>query len=132
MAEVPGHLRVVRPGFLHTEDLPGYLGGAEVVAFPSQSEGFGFPVLEAMACGAAVLAAPRLSLPEVGGDAVVYAEPDTAGIANCLRELLTDDARRAALGQAARARARQFTWAASADAHLAAYAAAANAYAART
>jgi glycosyltransferase involved in cell wall biosynthesis len=126
VAEVPGHLKVVRPGYLHTEDLPGFLGGAEVVAFPSQSEGFGFPVLEAMACGAAVLAAPRLSLPEVGGDAVAYAEPDADGIAAGLRDLLTDDAKRAALGEAARRRAREFTWAASAEAHLAAYAAAAN------
>ena len=76
VAEVPPHLKVVRPGFLRPADLPGLLGGAMVVAYPSKAEGFGLPVLEAMACGAAVLAARRLSLPEVGGDAVAYTEPD--------------------------------------------------------
>jgi glycosyltransferase involved in cell wall biosynthesis len=76
MAEVPSHLRVLRPGYLRFSDLPGYLGGAVLVAYPSHGEGFGLPVLEAMACGAPVLTTRRLSLPEVGGDAVAYTEPD--------------------------------------------------------
>jgi len=121
IAEVPSHLRVVRPGYLRFADLPGYLGGATVVSFPSHGEGFGLPVLEAMACGAAVLTTHRLSLPEVGGDAVAYTEPGADEIAAALTALLDDGARRAALGQAALARAREFTWAASAEAHLAAY-----------
>ena len=50
-----------------------------LVAYPSLGEGFGLPVLEAMACGAAVLTTRRLALPEVGGDAVAYAEPSVAG-----------------------------------------------------
>src|SRR5450631_135057 len=66
VAEVPAHLRLVRPGYLRFSDLPGYLGGALVVAFPSRGEGFGLPVLEAMACGAPVLTTHRTSLPEVG------------------------------------------------------------------
>ena len=70
VAEVPPHLKVVRTGYLRPADLPGLLGGAMVVAYPSKAEGFGLPVLEAMACGAAVLTTRRLSLPEVGGDAV--------------------------------------------------------------
>jgi glycosyltransferase involved in cell wall biosynthesis len=121
VAEVPSHLRVVRPGYLRVSDLPGYLGGALVVAYPSQAEGFGLPVLEAMACGATVLTARRLSLPEVGGDAVAYTEPDAASIAEGLRRLLADDEARRALGAAGHARAREFTWAASAEAHMAAY-----------
>jgi glycosyltransferase involved in cell wall biosynthesis len=121
IAEVPSHLRVVRPGYLRFADLPGYLGGATVVAFPSHGEGFGLPVLEAMACGAAVLTTHRLSLPEVGGDAVAYTEPAGEDIAAALTALLDDGARRASLGQAALARAREFTWAASAEAHLASY-----------
>lgn len=122
VAEVPSHLRVVRPGYLRAADLPGYLGGALVVAYPSQAEGFGFPVLEAMACGAPVLTTRRLSLPEVGGDAVAYTEPDVASIATALRSVLADDEVRGALGRAGLARAQEFTWAASAEAHLTAYA----------
>jgi glycosyltransferase involved in cell wall biosynthesis len=121
IAEVPSHLRVVRPGYLRFADLPGYLGGATVVAFPSHGEGFGLPVLEAMACGAAVLTTHRLSLPEVGGDAVAYTEPGAEDIAAALTALLDDGTRRGTLGQAALARSHEFTWAASAEAHLACY-----------
>jgi glycosyltransferase involved in cell wall biosynthesis len=122
IAEVPSHLRVLRPGYLRFGDLRGYLGGALVVAYPSHGEGFGLPVLEAMACGAAVLTTHRLSLPEVGGDAVAYTEGDPNSIGANLAALLDDEPRRRALGEAAVARAAEFTWAASAEAHLAAYA----------
>jgi glycosyltransferase involved in cell wall biosynthesis len=105
-------------------DLPGFLGGALVVAYPSHGEGFGLPVLEAMACAAPVLTTNRLSLPEVGGDAVAYTEPDPDSIATALGSLLDDPSRRAELGAAGYARAREFTWAASAEAHLACYASA--------
>lgn len=121
VTEVPSHLRVVRPGYLRPADLPGLFGGALIFAYPSRTEGFGFPVLEAMACGAPVLTARRLSLPEVGGDAVDYTEPDPASIAAALRRLIADPQRRAALSLAGPARAGQFTWEASAEAHLAAY-----------
>jgi glycosyltransferase involved in cell wall biosynthesis len=79
-------------------------------------------VLEAMASGAAVLTTRRLSLPEVGGDAVAYTEPDPASIAASLRDLLADGTRRRELGEAARLRAAQFDWRACARAHLAGYA----------
>jgi glycosyltransferase involved in cell wall biosynthesis len=82
-------------------------------------------VLEAMACGGAVLTTPRLSLPEVGGDAVAYTGEDADTIGRDLAALLDDPDRRAELGAAALERARQFTWHASAEAHLAAYARAA-------
>jgi glycosyltransferase involved in cell wall biosynthesis len=126
VAEVPAGLHVVRPGYLPLEQLPGLLGGAEVVAYPSLGEGFGLPVLEAMACGAAVLTTRRLALPEVGGEAAAYCEPDVAGIASALRSLLDDPARRDELAVAAVARAAEFTWAAAARAHLATYAEAAR------
>jgi glycosyltransferase involved in cell wall biosynthesis len=127
VAGVPGHLRLLRPGYLRFADLPGYLGGALVAAYPSYGEGFGLPVLEAMACGAPVLTTPRLSLPEVGGDAVAYTGPDPDDIARELRALLDDEPRRTALARAGLARAKEFTWESSADVHLAAWARAAAA-----
>ena len=121
VAAVPAHLRLVRPGYLRFSALPGYLGGALVVAFPSRGEGFGLPVLEAMACGAPVLTTHRTSLPEVGGDAVAYTEPDSDSIRAALRGLLDDPTRRQSLGAAGHDRSQEFTWAASAEAHLASY-----------
>ena len=126
ISEVPSNLRVLRPGYLRFADLPAYLGGAIVCAYPSHGEGFGLPVLEAMACGTPVLTTHRLSLPEVGGDAVAYTEPGADDIAEALSALLDDPGRRRSLAEAALTRAREFTWAASAEAHLAAYARAAQ------
>ncbi|GIG20180.1 glycosyl transferase [Cellulomonas chitinilytica] len=118
---VPSGLTALRPGYLPLDDLAGYLSGATVVAYPSLGEGFGLPVLEAMACGATVLTTRELSLPEVGGDAVAYAGVDEASIALELRELLGDPARRSRLAGEAVARSRQFTWAAAAATHVEAY-----------
>jgi glycosyltransferase involved in cell wall biosynthesis len=123
-AEVPPGLTLLRPGYLPLDLLAGLLGDAEVVAYPSLGEGFGLPVLEAMSCGAPVLTTRRLSLPEVGGDAVAYTEPDADAIAAALRDLLAAPDRRRQLGEAARARAALFDWRACARAHLTAYAAA--------
>jgi len=121
-AEVPPRLRLLRPGYLRFRDLPGYLGGALVCAYPSHGEGFGLPVLEAMACGVAVLTTPRLSLPEVGGDAVAYTQEDPEAIAGDLAALLDDPDRRQRLAAAGLARSREFTWEQSAEVHLASYA----------
>lgn len=118
---VPNRIRVIRAGYLPFDDLAGFLGGADVVAYPSLGEGFGLPVLEAMACGAAVLTTRRLSLPEVGGDAVAYCDVDAPDIAKGLTELLDDPGRRAALSAAAQRRAKEFTWAACAAQHRIAY-----------
>ncbi|NUU16808.1 glycosyltransferase family 4 protein [Cellulomonas humilata] len=121
VAAVPAGLRVVRPGYLPLEDLAPYLSGATVVAYPSLGEGFGLPVLEAMACGAAVLTTRELSLSEVGGDAVEYTGTDAPSIGTALSALLADPARRAELSAAAVARASGFTWDATAVATVAAY-----------
>ncbi|HEV2886057.1 MAG TPA: glycosyltransferase, partial [Jatrophihabitans sp.] len=121
VAAVPAGLTLLRPGYLPLADLPGLLGAATVVAYPSLGEGFGLPVLEGMACGAAVLTTRRLALPEVGGDAVAYTEPDDASIADALSWLLADPELREQLGQAGLARAARFSWAACAEAHLRAY-----------
>jgi glycosyltransferase involved in cell wall biosynthesis len=121
-AEVPARLRLLRPGYLRFADLPGYLGGALVAAYPSHGEGFGLAILEAMACGAPVLTTPRLSLPEVGGDAVAYTGESPEEIARDLGALLADEPRRLALAKAGADRAKEFTWESSAEVHLASWA----------
>jgi len=120
-AAVPADLRLLRPGYLPLAQLPALLGGAAVVAYPSFGEGFGLPVLEGMACGAAVLTTRHLSLPEVGGDAVAYCETSAESIGTELGRLLDDPDRRAELGRAGVARAAGFSWAATAAAHIRGY-----------
>ena len=127
LAAVAARLRVIRAGHLPVELLAGFLGGAEIMAYPSLGEGFGLPVLEGMASGACVLTTKRLSLPEVGGDAVAYTGVGAGEIAEQLAVLMDDPVRRRALGAAALERAGQFTWAASAARHHEAYVAAARA-----
>jgi glycosyltransferase involved in cell wall biosynthesis len=119
---LPHRLRVIRAGYLPFDQLAGFLGGAELVAYPSLGEGFGLPVLEAMACGACVLTTSRLSLPEVGGDAVAYCGVGAGDIGASLAELLDDPARRALLASAAQRRAKEFTWSLSAERHREVYA----------
>ena len=99
-------------------DLPGFLGGALLAAYPSFGEGFGLPILEAMACATPVLTTPRLSLPEVGGDAVAYTTEDPDRIAADLADLLHDEPRRLTLAKAGFDRAKEFTWASSAEVHV--------------
>jgi glycosyltransferase involved in cell wall biosynthesis len=117
----PRRLRVLRAGYLPLRWLAGFLGGALLVAYPSLGEGFGLPVLEAMAAGACVLTTHRLSLPEVGGDAVAYCGVGPGDIAAALTELFDDPSRRAELASAAQLRSKEFTWAGSADRHREAY-----------
>jgi glycosyltransferase involved in cell wall biosynthesis len=82
-----------------------------VFCYPSLGEGFGLPVLEAMSAGAAVLTSDCSSLPEVGSDAVEYADPqDVASIAAGLERMLADEPLRAELSRRARARAQEFSW----------------------
>jgi glycosyltransferase involved in cell wall biosynthesis len=85
---------------------------AAAVIVPSLHEGFGLPVLEAMARGKVVVAAMASSLPEVGGEAVLYFHPAATAdqLAGTIETALTDQALRAQLAKLARARARRFTW----------------------
>jgi alpha-1,3-rhamnosyl/mannosyltransferase len=98
-------------GYVSDEALAELYRRCAVFCYPSLGEGFGLPVLEAMAAGAAVITSNLSSLPEVGGDAVEYVDPhSTSSIAESLRQLLADPPRRAALGQRANARAQTFSW----------------------
>lgn len=108
-------------GYLPIESLAGFLGGSVLFAYPSLGEGFGLPVLEAMACGASVLTTRELSLPEVGGDAVAYCAVDVESIERGLAQLLADARERAALSERATMRATQFTWETVASRHVEAY-----------
>jgi glycosyltransferase involved in cell wall biosynthesis len=88
-----------------------------VFCYPSLSEGFGLPVLEAMALGAPVVTSDISSLPEVGGDAVEYVDPRSAeSIQGGLQRVLTSPERRRELSRLGEARARQFSWGRTADA----------------
>ena len=124
LASVPSHLTVLRPGYLPLTDLPGFLSGCLVLAYPSIAEGFGLPVLEAMSCGAATLTTRLTSLPEVGGDAVEYCDTDPHSIALALSALLDAPSRRDELSRAAIERSGEFTWERAARVHAQAYRAA--------
>ncbi len=121
VAAVSPQVCVLLPGYLPLTDLPALLGGAQVVAYPALGEGFGLPVLEAMACGAVVLTTPRLALPEVGGEAVAYTEPDASSIGSALSELLDDADLRSRLRSLAIDRAADFSWRACAERHYLAF-----------
>ncbi len=103
--------RLVIPGFTSREDLIALYCGAAALVYPSLNEGFGLPVLEAMACGTPVVAARAGALPEVGGDACLYAAPGDAGaFARALDEILRDDALARRLSESGRRRAARYTW----------------------
>lgn len=97
--------------------IPGLVAGAAAVVVPSLYEGFGLPVLEAMAAGTPVVAAATSSLPEVAGGAAILVEPTGTAIADGVIAATADDSGVAALVLAGRDRAQQFTWERSARAH---------------
>lgn len=102
-------------GFIPDADLPALYNLADLFAFPSHYEGFGIPILEAMACAAPVLCTATSSLPEVAGEAArLIPTGDEAALAAALAELLTDAAARAALAARSPAQAAHFTWHAAA------------------
>ena len=114
--------RVRFSGPVQDGDLPALYGGAELFVFPSEYEGFGLPVLEAMACGTPVVCSNRSSLPEVAGDAALLCDPqDIEALASAIEQALTDRDVRAVLQERGLARAAQFSWDQTAQQTLRAY-----------
>ena len=111
--------RLVFPGYVEDDDLPGLYSAAEVFLYHSLYEGFGLPPLEAMACGTPVICSNTTSLPEVIGDGGVLVDPeDPDAIATEVARLLTDAALRDELVRKGLARAKQFSWESTARAIL--------------
>jgi glycosyltransferase involved in cell wall biosynthesis len=115
-AELPGAPgRLVFMGQPSDRELAALMAGADIYCLPSLYEGFGITVLEAMACGAAVVVSDRGSLPEVVGEAGVVVVPEPEPLAAALEALLRDPERRRRLGAAAAHRAGPFSWARCAE-----------------
>jgi glycosyltransferase involved in cell wall biosynthesis len=107
----PARQAVIFPGWVDDVDLPAIYAGAQVFAFPSLFEGFGLPVLEAMACGTPVVCSNSSSLPEVGGDAALLVDPlDVDALTGALDRVLRDPARAADLRASGLAQAARFSW----------------------
>jgi glycosyltransferase involved in cell wall biosynthesis len=116
-----GDERVVLTDHLERESLLGLMKSATVVIVPSLYEGFGFPAVEAMACGTAVVASRTASLPEICGDAALLCDPEAEAMADALHTVCSDSNLREALIVAGNDRAKVFTWKAAAEKHLAIY-----------
>jgi len=103
--------RVLLPGFLTDEFLAPFLTGAECLLFPSFLEGFGLPVLEAMACGTPVVSSDRGALPATTGGVAVFVDPDDPeSIRDGVLQIVSDDSLKADLTQRGLARAQEFRW----------------------
>jgi glycosyltransferase involved in cell wall biosynthesis len=113
---------VIFTGFVDDEDLPHLYRGAQLFVFPSLYEGFGLPILEAMASGVPVVTSHTASMPEVAGDAAMLVDPhDPKAIAEGIAQVLAEDQLREVLTQKGLARARRFTWESAAQKTLELY-----------
>ncbi len=121
-AQSPAAKRIHLIGFVADEDLPALYSLAQVFAFPSYYEGFGIPVLEAMACGAPVVAANNSSLPEIVGEAaILLPATDTAALADAVGQFLLHSSLREEYCKLGIEQAKKFTWEAAAKKLLTVY-----------
>jgi glycosyltransferase involved in cell wall biosynthesis len=102
---------IVFTGFVAEEEMAGYYSNAECLVFPSLYEGFGLPVIEAMACGCPVITSNTSSLPEIVGEAGIMVEPhDAEGLANAVGEVFTNPDLKQELKKRGLERASNFSW----------------------
>lgn len=114
--------RIHRPGYVTDAELRALYAGAAAFLYVSRLEGFGLPILEAMAAGAPVVTSSVSSMPEVSGDAARLADPlDADAIAEAVVAIATDPAEAGRLRAAGRARAARFTWESAAERTAAVY-----------
>mgnify|MGYP004700984689 CR=1 FL=1 len=115
--------------YVSPEQMIGLYTGARMLVFPSLFEGFGIPVVEAMSVGCPVIASRATSLPEIGGDAVEYFDPKSAGeLSRAIERLWVDKSLRDQLARKGRIRARAFSARGTAEAHKRAFAEAERAF----
>ena len=111
ISQSPVRDRIREIGYVNERDLPFWYNSADLVVYPSSFEGFGFPVLEAMASGTPVITSNRSSLPEVIGNAGLMTEPrDTAQLAAAMSSVLTSPERRKAMRRHGLVQANRFDW----------------------
>jgi glycosyltransferase involved in cell wall biosynthesis len=114
--------RVILPGYVRSEHIPFFYSAADLFVFPSLYEGFGLPVVEAMACGVPVVTSRGSSLEEVAGDAALLVDPlDEEAIASAMTSALEDAALRSRLREAGLKRASDFSQEKTATKTLAVY-----------
>lgn len=121
-ANSPRSADIALPGYISDEKLEQYYANCDIFAFPSLDEGFGIPVLEAMAWGIPVLTSNRSAIPEVTGDAALHVDPeDEEEMAFALKTLTSEEGLRRKLSQMGMERAAQFSWETAVDQTWAVY-----------
>jgi glycosyltransferase involved in cell wall biosynthesis len=115
----PLRSRILQPGYAYDEELSCWYTAADLLAYPSLDEGFGLPIVEAMALGTPVVTSDRSCMPEVVGDAAITVDPyDVVSISNGIVELLINDELRQELKRVGLERSSKFTWEDAAQRHV--------------
>jgi glycosyltransferase involved in cell wall biosynthesis len=103
--------RIFMPGYIKSEDLAAVYGASSLFVYPSLYEGFGLPILEAMACGTPVITSNISSMPEVAGEAALLIDPHSpSDLASAMRRVLAEPAVSSSLSERGKLRAQSFTW----------------------